>query len=85
MSLYHFSYLSMSGPDSCMDYRYQGLVDAASQKEYGSGFGYRQWTYQTCSEFGWFDSSDQPGHPYGTKITKELSVKVCMLTEKDHS
>ena len=66
----------MYGEEYCMDYTYQGMVDVLNRKFYLHGFGFRQWTYQTCTEFGWFDSSDQPGHPYGTKITKELSVKV---------
>ena len=60
----------------CMDYRYQALVDFGRQTDYKTAAGYRQWVYQTCTEFGWFDSSDQPGHPYGTKISLELSLKV---------
>ena len=45
--------------------------------EYDSdGVGFRQWIYQTCTEFGWYQSSDQPDHPYGTKFPLEFSIKV---------
>ena len=40
------------------------------------GVGFRQWIYQTCTEFGWYQSSDQPDHPYGTKFPLEFSIKV---------
>ena len=36
----------------------------------------RQWLYQACTEFGWLQSSDIPGHPYGTKFPIEFSFKV---------
>ena len=72
----------MNGENHCMDYRYQTMIEQLNQTNYGSGFGYRQWTYQTCTEFGWFDSSDQPGHPYGTKIDIKWAVKVCIFRNK---
>ena len=69
------SYLALSGTE-CLDYTYQSFVDYLGQTEYGSTGGFRQWTYQTCSEFGWYQTSDQPDHPYGSKFPLEFSIKV---------
>ena len=64
----------------CLDYTYQSFLDYLAQTEYGATGGFRQWIYQTCTEFGWFQSSDQPNHPYGTKFTVDFSVKVrCLI------
>ena len=60
----------------CLPHTYQELLDYLGQLEYGATGGYRQWIYQTCTEFGWYQSSDQPGHPYGTKFPVDFSVKV---------
>ena len=72
---YSFSNLELSGQE-CLPHEYQGMLDFLGQLEYGITGGYRQWIYQTCTEFGWYQSSDQPGHPYGTKFPVEFSVKV---------
>jgi len=69
-------YLALSGTE-CLDYTYQSFVDYLGQTEYGSTGGFRQWTYQTCSEFGWYQTSDQPDHPYGSKFPLEFSIKLC--------
>jgi len=61
----------------CLPHTYQALLEYLAQVEYGKTGGYRQWIYQTCTEFGWYQSSDQPGHPYGTKFPVEFSVKIC--------
>ena len=50
--------------------------DAQFDQKILDGIYYRQWIYQTCTEFGWYQSSDQPGHPYGTKFPVDFSVKV---------
>ena len=50
----------------CLDYNYQKMIQEMSQTSWASsaGVGGRQWTYQTCTEFGWYQSSSQPGHPF---------------------
>ena len=37
--------------------------------------GGRQWTYQTCSEFGWYQTTDQPKHPYGSRFPLKDSIQ----------
>ena len=70
-----FSNLDLSQQE-CLPHTYQALLEFLAQVEYGKTGGYRQWIYQTCTEFGWYQSSEQPGHPYGTKFPVEFSVKV---------
>ena len=39
--------------------------------------GNRPWFYQTCTEFGWYQSSSQKGHPFGATFPVEFFVKMC--------
>ncbi|TRY70321.1 hypothetical protein TCAL_08250 [Tigriopus californicus] len=48
-----------------------------SKKFNEAGVGGRQWLYQTCTEFGWYQSSDQPGHPYTPYFPIEFLEKQC--------
>lgn len=37
----------------------------------------RQWTYQTCTEFGFYQSSDLDDQPFGKRFPIEFSVGQC--------
>ena len=37
----------------------------------------RQWTYQTCTEFGYYQTSDSKGQPFGFKFPLEFFIKQC--------
>ena len=37
----------------------------------------RQWFYQTCTEFGWFQSSNQPNRTFGSSFPVSFFVKMC--------
>ena len=40
--------------------------------------GGRQWTYQTCTEFGWYQSSDSPAETgWGRVIPVQLFERMC--------
>lgn len=59
-----------------------GSLDAAretSVARIGSGGAVRQWTYQTCTEFGFFQVSD-PANGLGP-LTKDASSKIEMCRE----
>ena len=55
--------------EKCLDINYVNMVKELRQTSWSSigGVGARQWTYQTCTEFGWYQSSDQPKHPFTDK------------------
>ena len=50
------------------------MLDDLAHTEYGKAG--RQWIYQTCTEFGWYQTSDQPKHPYGSRFPLKDSIKV---------
>ncbi|XP_034486003.1 putative serine protease K12H4.7 [Drosophila innubila] len=61
----------------CVNSRYQGTVDYykwAMDNDDGSGVA---WTYQTCSEFGWFQSSKSPNQPFGSSFPATLYTDTC--------
>jgi len=37
----------------------------------------RQWTYQTCTEFGFFQTSNQNDHVFGNKFPAEFFIDMC--------
>ena len=39
--------------------------------------GNRPWFYQTCTEFGWYQSSNQAGNPFGDSFPTEYFEKMC--------
>jgi hypothetical protein len=39
--------------------------------------GGRQWTYQTCTEFGFYQSSDLEGQPFGNEFPLDFSTREC--------
>ena len=45
----------------CLDYSYEKMIQEMSETSWDSaaGVGGRQWIYQTCTEFGWYQSSNQ--------------------------
>lgn len=37
----------------------------------------RQWFYQTCTEYGWYQSSGSKLQPFGTKFPADLYINAC--------
>jgi len=66
-----------SNGEYCTWISYQEVLDLLSSVEYDDVDGDRQWIYQTCTEFGWYQTSDQPGHPYSSKFPVDVKVKLC--------
>nr|CAB3265202.1 putative serine protease K12H4.7 [Phallusia mammillata] len=55
--------LDMSG-SPCLDASYEKYLEDMSNTSWTSAIGGRQWVYQTCSEFGWYQTSDSPHQPF---------------------
>lgn len=53
---------------TCLDFTYVKLLKEMRQTGWNSTVakGDRQWLYQTCTEFGWFQSSGSFKQPFGT-------------------
>lgn len=37
----------------------------------------RQWLYQTCSAFGWYQTSNSKNQPFGSNFPAELWLNYC--------
>lgn len=40
-------------------------------------FAFRPWYYQTCSEFGWYQTTDSEKQPFGKNSPVEFYLKLC--------
>jgi len=71
--------LMMEG-ERCLDHTYQAEVRSLQDSSWDSAAaaGGRQWTYQTCTEFGWYQSSDSPAETgWGRVIPVQLFERMC--------
>lgn len=64
---------------NCTDFQYSKSVTDMQNETWDSpsASGGRQWTYQTCSEFGFFQSSDLENQPFGKEFPIEFSIRQC--------
>merc|ERR1712098_982516 len=63
----------------CLDHTYQSEVKSLRETGWDSeaAAGGRQWIYQTCTEFGWYQSSDTPDQSWGSIIPVSFFEKMC--------
>ena len=61
----------------CFDVGYDDMIKDLREVSFNKNIGGRQWIYQTCTEFGWYQSSDQPGHPFTDRFPVQFSEKQC--------
>ena len=64
---------SFSG--SCLDISYTGLIEYFQEISWDSSAAsdsWRQWMWQTCTEYGWYQSSDSTNQPFGQTFSIEL-------------
>jgi len=77
--------LSLKMADAkCLDVDYNNKVAMLRNTNYTDptsrvpgDVGNRPWFYQTCTEFGWYQSSNQPNYPFGTSFPVDFFVKMC--------
>jgi len=77
--------LSLKMADAiCLDADYENKVTMLRKTTYEDptsrvpgDVGNRPWFYQTCTEFGWYQSSSQKGHPFGKAFPVDFFVKMC--------
>jgi len=64
---------------NCTDFKYSKTVEDMRNESWESpvASGERQWTYQTCTEFGFFQSSDLVDQPFGTDFPINYSIRLC--------
>ncbi|KDR21723.1 putative serine protease K12H4.7 [Zootermopsis nevadensis] len=64
----------------CLDYKYDKLIAYLSQTEWDSEAGQtggRQWVYQTCTEFGFYQTSDLTAQVFGDYFPLDFFIQQC--------
>jgi len=71
--------LLQTNSQKCTDYTYKNYIDSMTNVSWASGAaeGGRQWTYQTCVEFGFFQSSDLKDQPFGYRFPVSFFEQQC--------
>jgi len=71
-------FLNSSG-QTCLDASYNDMLALIKNTtiDLGSGVGYRQWTYQTCTEFGYFQTTDSANQPFGDLVPLSFYTDIC--------
>ncbi|KAH8397566.1 hypothetical protein KR222_010250 [Zaprionus bogoriensis] len=70
----------------CLDYKYSKMVSDMKNVSWDSemGKGMRQWTYQTCTEFGFYQTSENKSDTFGNRFGVDFFIKQCMDIFSDH-
>ncbi|XP_043940170.1 thymus-specific serine protease-like [Protopterus annectens] len=62
----------------CMDYSYKkSLADLRNTTFSPVGVGLRQWYYQTCTEFGYYQTCEDESCPFSRLMTLEAQLDIC--------
>lgn len=66
--------------EKCLDSSYQKMISELKETSWTSsaGIGGRQWIYQTCTEFGFFQTSDSTDQPFGGGFPLDFSLQQCL-------
>jgi len=60
--------MAMSGSE-CISTSYAGWISLLTETSWAGGdIGWRQWIWQTCTEFGWYQTTNQPSGVYGSML-----------------
>ncbi|XP_060847283.1 putative serine protease K12H4.7 [Rhopalosiphum padi] len=64
---------------TCTEYVYKKMIDSYLNTSWNSdsAAGGRQWTYQTCTEFGFFQTSNQDDHVFGNQFPASFFIDMC--------
>ncbi|CAD5116902.1 DgyrCDS5745 [Dimorphilus gyrociliatus] len=71
------SLLLLDANQTCLDFSYKSVIKELQDVSWKAAVGGRQWIYQTCNEFGWYQTSDSPKQPFGSGFGLKFSAKIC--------
>lgn len=65
--------------EECLDHTYDTLMKELKETswENNTSVAGRAWTYQTCTEFGFYQSSDSADQPFGNEFPIEFFTQQC--------
>lgn len=62
--------------ETCMDYSYDNMIKELRNMTWGSE-GARQWMFQTCTEFGFYQTSSGEVEVFGNYFTLDFFIQQC--------
>lgn len=64
---------------TCLDYKYDKMIEGMRNVSWDAetAEGGRQWTYQTCTEFGFYQTSSDPESVFGDKFPLDFFIRQC--------
>lgn len=64
--------------ETCQDFVYAKMIKRLQNSTWDSKTASeRMWTYQTCTEFGWYQSSDYAKQPFGHRFPVDFWTQQC--------
>ncbi|XP_064615454.1 putative serine protease K12H4.7 [Liolophura sinensis] len=65
--------------EPCLDFKYTKMIDRLKQVDWSSesAGGDRQWMFQTCTEFGFYQTSDSYAQPFGNDFPLSFFLQQC--------
>lgn len=67
----------ISPNETCISVTYENEIEELKNENSDISSAARAWYYQTCSEFGWYQTTDSKKQPFGTKSPIEYHLKIC--------
>uniref|UniRef100_A0A1I8PJZ8 Serine protease K12H4.7 n=1 Tax=Stomoxys calcitrans TaxID=35570 RepID=A0A1I8PJZ8_STOCA len=71
-----FWLFALGNPNGCVDVTYKGTLEYYLDSSYAMGAS-RPWYFQTCNEYGWYQSSSSPNQPFGKSFPHTLYTTLC--------
>ncbi|XP_061386786.1 putative serine protease K12H4.7 [Musca vetustissima] len=72
----NFFLFGMGFPSGCVDVSYKSTVNYYKDSTYVYGAS-RPWYFQTCNEYGWYQTSGSRNQPFGTKFPVTFYTTLC--------
>merc|ERR1711983_477966 len=67
-----------SNKEKCLNHTYESFLDLITETSWiGGGIGWRQWIWQTCTEFGWYQTTNQDSGVYGSSLSLDFFEQWC--------
>lgn len=66
------------GVGDCIEFDYEDEIQQLQADDTEVALYFRPWFYQTCSEFGWYQTTDSENQPFGTKSPIEFDLEMCV-------
>ncbi|XP_033149997.1 putative serine protease K12H4.7 [Drosophila busckii] len=76
MAVSQFIHKQVENP-RCLSINNQQFIDKINLVRDNCDKPFLCWAYQTCSEFGWYQSTNGDGQPFGSSVPVQYSINTC--------